>query len=77
MGKLIRVGARCRMCGKMVEVDLTEKQFSRFQLWEMGVMHIQQAIPEVPAGIREVFISGTCEECWEKMFEGMDDEEDD
>lgn len=66
--EVIRVGARCRLCGNIITVDLTEEQFNKFQMWEQRLIHIQDAIPEVAPEIREVFISGTCSSCWDKMF---------
>lgn len=72
--KVIRIGTRCRLCDSLITVDLTEKQFEKFQLWEQRKMHIQDAIPEVAPPIREVFISGTCPKCWDEMFGGEEDD---
>jgi len=71
--KVIRVGARCRMCSKVVTLDLTDEEFVRYQAWEQRKMLIQDALPNVSPEVREVFISGTCGECWNRMFEGFDD----
>ena len=35
--------------------------------------HAQSAFPELSAGQREaLFISGTCDDCWNAMFLGLD-----
>jgi hypothetical protein len=56
---------RCVVCGKTSTVLLDKEKFDRWQAGE----HIQNVWPEMPADNREVLISGTHPECWEKLFE--------
>jgi len=41
--------------------------------WESGVL-IQEALPMLNAGQREMLISGTCDDCWTEMFGEPEDE---
>ena len=62
----LRVSCKCPLCKKVNEVELDE---SAWWHWQMG-MHIQNAAPELSAEEREMLISGTCPNCWNKMFGG-------
>jgi hypothetical protein len=71
--KEIRV--TCFSCNEEKTVTLTDEQYTRYLGWKTGVIpHIQDALPDVPAGKRELLISGMCEECWDRMI--GEDEED-
>ena len=37
--------------------------------------HIQDIFPYLTPAERELLISNTCQECWDKMFSFLDDEE--
>ena len=37
--------------------------------------HAEEMLHDLPPGIREMFISGMCPECWEKTFGGEEDAE--
>jgi hypothetical protein len=54
----------CFYCNreKSVEADAHD-----VEAWRTGEL-IQVAMPYLTAGERELFISGTCDNCWEKMF---------
>jgi len=41
--------------------------------WEGGTP-IQEAMPDVPADIREIMISGMCGTCYDKLFENIENE---
>lgn len=61
---------KCRAgCKREFEVPVTEQQLSK---WRGGVL-IQKAMPSLSPDQRELLISGTCGECWEKMFKEEDD----
>jgi len=63
------IGLDCRICRKTIEVALTPEQYTRYEMWRSGkITHIQDALPELPADQRELFISGTCAVCWDNMF---------
>ena len=60
------IEVECRMCGKQYNLK-AEKE--GIQKWMNG-MNIQDALPYMPAEERELLISGTCPECWDKLFGG-------
>lgn len=67
----------CISCKKEKEVKLTEDQYTRYLGWKTGVIpHIQDALPDLSAGERELLISGMCEECWDQMIGSEDEEEE-
>lgn len=41
--------------------------------WRGGML-IQDAFPDLPAEDREFLISGLCPECWNKLFNGIDED---
>ena len=59
----------CRMCGEIhpIEVDL-----EGYQQWKAGAL-IQNALPTLSAGERELLISKTCDDCWNKIFPENDE----
>jgi hypothetical protein len=54
----------CSMCGKEVKVEVNKEDLKKYQ---EGI-HIQDAFPYLTADEREVFISGICGECFDRMF---------
>ena len=44
--------------------------------WGQG-MPIQDALPELSAGEREMLLSGTCDPCFDEMFPVTEEEDDD
>lgn len=70
----------CVCCGKPQQIELTQDQYERYIDWVMrhrteDHIHIQDALPDVPAEIRELFISGVCNDCFIQMF-ALDEEEE-
>jgi hypothetical protein len=66
----------CPLCRQpsMVE-NIPEEAFDSW--WRDGKVDgqfIQQALPMLSAGDREVLISGTHDECWDKMFPPDDED---
>lgn len=60
----------CPRCHRRLQW-LTEDDVKIDQLerWASGAKgNIQDVLEDVPAEIREVFLSGICPECWDKMF---------
>lgn len=43
-----------------------------YDCWVKGDL-IQRAMPEVPDADREILISQTCGDCFDKLFEGIDE----
>jgi len=54
----------CTTCGKHVTIRVSEKSLEK---WLKGA-HVQDAMPELPPGEREMFISQTCDKCWKRIF---------
>jgi len=55
----------CQVCGKNCTL-LIDKQ--GFEDWLNGEKYIQDALPELTAGERELLISGTCDDCWKEIW---------
>lgn len=56
------------------EFLITEVTEAQFNAWKNGAL-IQVAMPELSKEVRELLISGTCNECWDKLF-NLDEDED-
>lgn len=41
----------------------------KYLLWKSGVGHIQNMLPTLSIGEREILISGICSTCFDKSFE--------
>ena len=54
----------CGDCGKKKSFIVNPTDL---QAWEDGT-HIQDAMPYLTAAQRELLISRTCNDCWQKMF---------
>ena len=54
----------CRDCGKEFRIHVFSDDLAK---WRNG-MSIQNAMPYLDAATRELFISQTCGDCWDKMF---------
>jgi hypothetical protein len=55
-------------CYKCSEVEELKVSVSDFNNWDIQGNMVQYAFPELDKTIRELFISGICGICWEKMF---------
>lgn len=63
--------ARCQFCKYEVQPQGTTT--AQMDAWRRGEL-IQNALPHLPAGDREVLISGMCGDCMDEMFPDVDDE---
>lgn len=61
----MKVKVECQYCGNEYLLDISEDQYNKLQ---EGKELIQNIIPEVDPGIREILISGLCPKCWDKTF---------
>jgi transposase len=61
----------CPHCGQRSVVELTDEEYEKVIDPNRGL--IQNVLPNRDVDFREVIITGTHPECWDKMFEGMDD----
>lgn len=62
----------CIYCNKSSLLQMSRAEYSRFQ---SGLL-IQQALPDWTQDKRELLISGTHQECWDKMFSEMDEDDE-
>ena len=62
-------------CWKCLETHTIEVSAEGYAEWQGGEL-IQDALPELSAGERELLISGTCDPCWDELFGDFEDEED-
>ena len=76
-------GVQCGVCGKVHNLDCTFEQagiIDRYMLARnydrRSVPLIHEALPFLNAGDREMLISGVCPACWDNMFGGDDEEEE-
>lgn len=64
--------AFCNICGKGYHISFNEDDMKN---WLNGSIHIQDALPYLTAGERELLISGTCGPCFDIMFPPLDNDE--
>jgi hypothetical protein len=69
-----QLAVECVYCGAEYVLWVNEKDFLD---WTSGIGYIQDKLPYLSANERELLISGTCDNCWNKMFGADDNEEDD
>lgn len=61
----VEIPKTCIMCG--VGYTLTVPK-QGFEDWYFGKANIQDAMPNLTPGERELLISGICETCFDKIF---------
>jgi hypothetical protein len=61
---IVRVTQICSVCGESTTVLTDPNGFIR---WSEGEL-VQNAFPELSKEDREILISGTHSECWNKLF---------
>jgi len=59
------VWSECDYCGREFLFLLDEDRYNR---WLHREMLIQDAMPGIPPGYREILKSHICPECWDQMF---------
>lgn len=64
---------RCLLCNKSSQLEITDEEYTALV---QEKLHIQRAMPNRDASFREMIMTGTHPECWEKIFEESEDEED-
>jgi hypothetical protein len=71
----IDIVVKCNHCNCAYTLSVNPDDFGR---WCVGEELIQDAMPYLSAGERELLISNTCDGCWEEMFGPsiLDDDED-
>lgn len=68
----MNIFVECRDCKKVYAITSTVEQLKEYQA---GHKKVQDIYPELSPGDRELLISKTCNDCWNKMFGGFDDED--
>ena len=63
-------------CWKCKQVHHIVCSSDGYDKWQEGML-IQDALPELSSGEREMLISGTCDPCFDKMFGDTEDVEED
>ena len=63
------IPAPCRMCN---EIYCVEVEAEGYQQWKAGAL-IQNALPNLTPDERELLISKTCDDCWNKLFPENDE----
>jgi hypothetical protein len=61
-----KVQVECRTCGDVTNLLINEADFTA---WFSGELLIQNAFPYLSADERELLISQTCGDCWDRMFD--------
>jgi hypothetical protein len=64
-GSLVSALIVCPMCKQQNEVIMTPTQCEHYI---QGVRKVQEIFPDKSAADRELLISGTCDQCFDKMF---------
>lgn len=73
----ITIGRLCPMCEEYHTININKDQFENWLRWyfaEPGYEHIQDALPELSAKERELFITGIDDECFQSMYDSIDEE---
>ena len=55
----------CRKCRKSHDLLVS---IGDVHAWKVQGVYIQDAMPYLSAGERELLISQTCDDCWKEMF---------
>lgn len=58
---------QCRMCGNPVKINIYPSDVEKYNT---GKILVQHAFPYLSPADREMILSNTCGECWNRMFEG-------
>ena len=66
---MIYVLITCKECGTDHTLSATKEEIEK---WKGGAL-VQRAFPNMSPEQREMFISGICPECWEKIFPKEDE----
>lgn len=65
----ITIKVRCRCCGQETPISVNLEDLSA---WQRGEKLVQNAFPYLSASKRELLMTRTCPECWDRMFSQYD-----
>jgi hypothetical protein len=60
----MNIEVTCYRCKTDYSIEVSVEGHEK---WQEGAL-IQDALPELSSGERELLISGTCDYCWDEMF---------
>lgn len=69
MPETIEIVVVCRICYTRHNIKADAK---KYHAWNSGEGFIQDILPELSAADRELLISATCNDCFEKLFSSSD-----
>lgn len=69
----IHISTTCPCCHKKHIVNVEEQDYRN---WIYKKMFVQECFPYLSSAERELLISGTCKECWNKMFKPFEEDGD-
>lgn len=74
---MITIKIKCRMCGTTVHLRVNERDYDEWcnRFGSDNPRHIQDIFPYLTAGEREMFLTQICDDCYTKMFDYEDEEE--
>ena len=62
----------CKLCGREQHILVNSEDLIS---WQAGHTYIQESMSYLSAAEREMLISGTCNDCWARLYgEDLDDE---
>lgn len=64
------INAECNMCCRRYKVEVLDKDYED---WKNGEGYIQDLMPYLSPGERELLISGYCGECFDEIFDIEDE----
>lgn len=62
---MIFVCPQCRVCKQQAKIEIADKKYVR---WRINGELIQDVFPELSSSHRELMISGTHSECFDRLF---------
>ena len=62
---IVNIEVRCTVCNRIFTVKVKYEDYQKFI---RGVSHIQHIFPYLKPAERELLISKTCGECFDKLF---------
>lgn len=68
---------KCTFCSKVWEIPMTYDQYRRLDESLSGGDLLGEAVPDLEPKWREMFLSGMCPDCWEKMAAACNEEDGD
>jgi hypothetical protein len=67
---------RCKRCGNLFEVEMTEDQFDEWMLSNSERRSVQEIFPDKDATTRETLLSNMCPDCVDEIFEACEEPEE-